>query len=177
MLILGIDPGISGAAALLELDDDNVVRLVFALDLPTIKIPATKSKKAHSVLDVPATTSVLTGGGVFPLADAAVIEKVHAMPGQGVTSMFTFGYAAGVAAGVCGGAGIPIASLIRPQHWKRIARVPAGSDKDATRLMALDMFPDHKSLFKLKKHHGRADAMLIAYAYLCVNAGVALKTK
>jgi len=172
-LIMGIDPGLSGAIAVIHVREDQSVRLLSAADMPLTSVAASRGKKAHKVLDLPAMADLMRTD-MFPVANLAVIEKVGAAPGQGVTSMFSFGYAAGAAAGAAAAANIPV-EFLRPQLWKRIAGVPAGSDKDYTRLMALAMFPDAKALFKLKKHHGRADAMLIAYAYVCHCAGKKLK--
>jgi crossover junction endodeoxyribonuclease RuvC len=94
----------------------------------------------------------------------AVVEKVSAMPGQGVTSMFTFGAAYGVCIGVIGGAGTPL-TLVTPMSWKKHFRL-VGKPKDAARELANRIFPRGAHALNLKKHGGRADALLIArYAF------------
>lgn len=90
----------------------------------------------------------------------AVIERVHSMPKQGVASSFTFGQAYGTAIGVLNGAWIPL-NFVTPQSWKRHFRL-TGKTKLASVEKALDIFPEAQEFLKLKKHHGRADAILIA---------------
>lgn len=80
------------------------------------------------------------------------------MPGQGVTSMFNFGQGYGVIKGVLAGIGVPYKDAT-PQKWKKACGL-IGSDKDAARLLAIELFPDAE--LHLKKHGGRADALLIA---------------
>ena len=93
-----------------------------------------------------------------------VIEKVGAMPGQGVSSMFTFGCAFGVCLGVAGGAGVPIV-LVTPNAWKKHFRL-IGKPKDAARELAIRLFPRMSHNLNLKKHGGRADALLLGkYAF------------
>jgi crossover junction endodeoxyribonuclease RuvC len=89
----------------------------------------------------------------------AVVELVNAMPGQGVTSMFAFGHAFGLACGVLAGMGIPC-ELITPAKWKRDLKVNPG--KDGSRLMAMTLWPEHAGEFKRVKDDGRAEAALIA---------------
>lgn len=143
-MIVGIDPGISGALAWLS-DDGH---LIFTMDMPTIEVRG-KKKVSPQIL-----TSELAGRR--PLL--AVIEEVSAMPGQGVTSMWNFGYSAGILAGVCAGLGIPTV-LYRPAIWKRAAGVPA--DKGAARQMAQRLWPGARD-FDRVKDDGRAEAALLA---------------
>jgi crossover junction endodeoxyribonuclease RuvC len=86
------------------------------------------------------------------------IEEVGAMPGQGVTSMFNFGYSAGILAGVCAGLRMPM-TFYRPAVWKRAAGVPA--DKGAARQMAQRLWPGSRD-FDRVKDDGRAEAALLA---------------
>ena len=88
----------------------------------------------------------------------AVVEEVGAMPGQGVTSMFNFGYSAGIIAGVVAGLQLPIV-MYRPAVWKRQAGVPA--DKGAARQMAQRYWPGSRA-FDRVKDDGRAEAALLA---------------
>jgi len=143
-MILGIDPGISGALAWLS-DDGH---LISTTDMPAIEVHG-KKKVSPQIL-----TSELAGRRPI----LAVIEDVGAMPGQGVTSMFNFGYSAGILAGVCAGLGIPTV-LYRPAVWKRAAGVPA--DKGAARQMAQRLWPGCRD-FDRVKDDGRAEAALLA---------------
>jgi crossover junction endodeoxyribonuclease RuvC len=89
----------------------------------------------------------------------AVIERVSAMPGQGVVSMFNFGRSYGDVRGVIGAMDIPL-HFVTPQKWKK--HFGLSSDKDECRLRAIRLFPAVAESFKLKKHDGRAEAALIA---------------
>ena len=82
------------------------------------------------------------------------------MPGQGVSSVFSFGRSVGVIEGVLAMRGVPT-TLVIPQRWQKACDVRGG--KDGSRERAMQLFPDYSELFKLKKHDGRADAALIAY--------------
>jgi hypothetical protein len=138
--IAAFDPGLSGALAILG--DFNEIHLH---DLP----------QANSELDPAALARLLRTYA----PRRAVIELVHAMPGQGVTSMFKFGRSYGTVLGVLGALSIPTIR-VRPQTWKHhfgLLRQP----KDASRALALRLYPDLEGL-NLKKHHGRADALLLA---------------
>lgn len=141
-IIMGIDPGISGAVA--------------------FYFPMVPSRIA--VDDVP-----VAGGeiNVHELArlirihrpTLAVIERVGAMPGQGVVSMFNFGRSYGDVRGTIGALDIPL-HFVTPQKWKK--HFGLSSDKDECRMRAIRMFPTAAESFKLKKHDGRAEAALIA---------------
>lgn len=89
------------------------------------------------------------------------IEKVHSMPGQGVASTFCFGEGYGVWLGILAALGIRH-ELITPQSWKKSLMDGQLKDKDASRLVAMRLFPEAGNQLQLKKHHGRADALLIA---------------
>jgi crossover junction endodeoxyribonuclease RuvC len=141
-VIMGVDPGISGAVA-------------FYFPMVTSRI---------AVDDVP------VAGGEINVAELArlirvhrptlaVIERVSAMPGQGVTSMFNFGRSYGDVRGVIGAMGVPL-HFVTPQKWKK--HFGLSSDKEQSRLRAIRMFPTAAESFKLKKHDGRAEAALIA---------------
>lgn len=90
------------------------------------------------------------------------VEHVSAMPGQGVTSMFNFGFQSGAVQGILESFGHEV-RRITPQMWKKHLGL-IGQEKEASRLLAIEKFPDHKDLFKRKKDHGRADAALIGLA-------------
>jgi crossover junction endodeoxyribonuclease RuvC len=146
-MILGIDPGISGALAWVS--DDGF--LLSAMDMPTLEVNGKMKVNPH----------ILASDLSFRKPKIAVIEDVGAMPGQGVSSMFNFGYSAGILAGVCAGLGIPTV-FYRPAVWKRQAGVPA--DKGAARQMAQRLWPGSRA-FDRVKDHGRAEAALLARWY------------
>ncbi len=91
-----------------------------------------------------------------------VIEHVASMPKQGVASTFKFGMSFGVALGVVGGMDLP-STLVRPAKWKRDMGLT--SDKERSRRLAIERWPNHADSFKLKKHDGRAEAALLALWY------------
>lgn len=144
-MILGIDPGISGALAWVSDDDGH---LIATCDMPTIQVLG-KNKVSAPVL------AKLISDRKPRLV---VVEDVGAMPGQGVTSMFNFGFSAGILAGVCAGLGLPMMAY-RPSVWKRHAGVPA--DKGGARQMAQRLWPGARD-FDRVKDDGRAEAALLA---------------
>lgn len=94
--------------------------------------------------------------------DLAVVERVGPMPGQGVSSVWSFGRAYGTILGVLGAAGVEV-HLITPQVWKKHYRLPS-KDKDLARQRAIELFPNVEGL-GLKKNHNRAEALLLAKYY------------
>lgn len=152
MIVIGIDPGCSGALVALHSDGSYLAHL----DMPTIKV-GTKSR-----VNGAAVSAFLHG----LLAEHALdglhcyLEQVGAMPGQGVSSMFTFGHAAGLVEGVVTGAGIPL-DLVTPQAWKKSAGL-IGKDKDAARSRAVQLYPGLRVLDLKGKGQAVADALLIA---------------
>jgi len=142
--IMGIDPGISGALAVLI--DGN---LETVLDMPTIMVRGRARVTATGVTDAIVKLN----------PDLVAIEEVGVMPRQGIASGFSFGYGAGILEGVCAALSRPV-HLVRPNVWKREAAVPV--DKGAVRQMACRLWPDQASLFARKKDDGRAEAALLA---------------
>lgn len=146
--VIGIDPGCSGAIVAMNMDGDTVGYM----QMPTVKVGAKSRVNGAAVAafirDIPGTVQ------------HAYIEQVHAMPGQGVTSMFTFGHSAGVVEGVITGMGIPV-SLITPQAWKKHMGL-IGQDKDAARSRAVQLYPALRVLDLKGKGQAVADALLIA---------------
>lgn len=149
MRILGIDPGASGAIAFL-IDGE----LEQVMDMPTVTYKSGKSMKRR--VSAQALSAMVKNLDI----DACVIEQVGAMPGQGVSSMFAFGRAAGVVEGVMAAHEVAI-TYITPQEWKRKMRVKSGSGKDASRHRAMELWPGKADLFLRKKDDGRAEAALI----------------
>lgn len=140
--ILGLDPGVSGAIAFIFSDEPNRV----------------------AVEDVPVVAGEISAALLADRIKAfgpsiAMIERVSAMPGQGVSSMFGFGVSFGQARGVIGALNIPL-HYVTPAKWKKHFRL--SSDKDDARKLALHLFPSCAASFARKKDHGRAEAALIA---------------
>jgi len=152
-MLIGIDPGCSGAIVALNDATDTVVWWDL---MPTLKVG--KSTRVNGA----ALASTLAGLRTDTTFGAAhvLIEQVHSMPKQGVSSVFTFGHAAGVAEGVVAGAGIPY-TLVTPQAWKGRAGL-IGQDKDAARSRAIQLWPHWRTLDAKVKGQAVADAALIA---------------
>lgn len=151
-MIIGIDPGCSGALVLLR-DDGEIVDTLL---MPTIKV-GTKSR-VNGAAVAAWLRDAKERSGVRGLH--AYLEQVGAMPGQGTASMFTFGHAAGLVEGVITGAGIPL-TLVTPQAWKKKAGL-IGQDKDAARSRAIQLYPGCRLLDLKGKGQALADAILIA---------------
>jgi crossover junction endodeoxyribonuclease RuvC len=156
--VIGIDPGISGAISVF---DWNTQSLLEVIDMPTLEVDSGKTKKRH--ISAAFLRNILEG---YPDSHVA-IEKVGAMPGQGVSSMFNFGRSAGIIEGVVAGLKLP-STYVTPATWTKAVGRAAG--KDASRMRAMELFPTRAELFKRAKDDGRADAALIAYWYLTRHA-------
>ncbi len=88
------------------------------------------------------------------------VERVSAMAGQGVTSVFSFGRSFGMIEGILAALKMPV-TFVAPATWTRaIGRSPG---KDASRARAMELFPNYEYFFKRVKDDGRADAALIAH--------------
>lgn len=151
MLVIGVDPGATGAIALLFSPTDLVV-----FDTPTVEV--TRGKRDVRQVDPGMLAALIRES--LPTPAHAFVEKVGAMPNQGVSSMFAFGRAAGIVEGVLAGLNVP-ATHVQPQAWIKACAVVGG--KDGSRARASQLFPRHASLFRRVSDHGRADAALIAY--------------
>ena len=159
---IGIDPGLTGALALLEYNGEWP-KLVEVVDMPIMAL-GTKSQQVNAV----ALTRQLQKWeseikqvvSLYKLV--AFVEQVQSMPGQGVSSMFNFGMGYGIIQGVVEALKIPVI-FVRPAAWKKKAGL-LHADKDLARTKAIQIFPEAD--LNLKKHIGRADAILIAvYGY------------
>lgn len=156
MIYLGVDPGLDGALAACE---PGSVDFVTLFDTPTLTVQGKGAKREY---DVHAMARALRGYAAYgPGGVTALVELVHAMPGQGVRSMFSMGRGIGVWEGLLAGLGIPYA-FVTPQRWKRALMDGMGKDKDAARLTAMRLFPSIAGSFARKKDDGRAEALLIA---------------
>ncbi len=152
MRIISIDPGMSGAIAL---HIDGVLESV--ADMPVVTVMRGKTQKRQVSAQGLATLIIELK------AEHAVIEKVAAMPGQGVSSMFSFGRSAGLVEGVLAALMVPI-TYVQPAVWTRA--ITRGVGKDASRHRAMELYPSHSEKFSRVKDDGRADAVLIGYWYL-----------
>ncbi|WP_440657096.1 crossover junction endodeoxyribonuclease [Candidatus Pelagibacter sp. HIMB1509] len=153
MLIIGIDPGISGSICFLE---DGIIKDV--LEMPTM----TEGKKNKKQVNGSQIYNEIS----FRIKTyekkniKVVIEQVSAMPGQGVTSMFNFGQSFGILKGICSAMQLPI-YFVRPAKWKKYFNL-INSEKDASRTRAIEIFPYFSSNLSKKKDSNKADAILIA---------------
>lgn len=139
--IMGIDPGVSGAVA--------------------FYFP--EQRAAISAYDVPVVGKEIDAAALYDLIinynpDLAVLEIVHAMPKQGVSSSFNFGQSYGVAKGVVGAIKIETIN-VAPTKWKKHFGLSA--DKEQARALAIATWP-HSDHFRRKKDNGRAEAALMA---------------
>jgi crossover junction endodeoxyribonuclease RuvC len=148
---IGIDPGLDGALALVLADEAIAV-----WDMPTVEDGKSRSVNGYLLADILAEAAEMVGA-----RPSVVIERVSAMPGQGVSSMFNFGRSVGIVEGVVTGAGLPL-TRVTPVTWKRRAKL-IGKPKDASRAKALELWPEMSGELARKKDCGRADALLIAY--------------
>jgi len=153
-LILGIDPGASGAVALLDGG-----KLVDVIDMPVKSVMV--SGKAKKRIDSRALVEALEQHDVTHV----FLEQVSAMPGQGVSSMFAFGRATGIAEGVAASKTKELIE-VRPQVWKK--HFGLDGRKDGSRELAMERWPRMASYFQRKKGDGRAEAVLIGlWGYEC----------
>ena len=151
MIIIGIDPGVSGAISILE--DKKVIKV---FDMPTM-IDGKKNKRQVNGSQV---ANIIKENLYNNKETIVVVEHVNAMPGQGVTSMFNFGQSFGVIKGICAAMQIPI-FFVRPAKWKKHFDL-INSQKDSSRTKVIQMFPKISSILSRKKDANKADAILIA---------------
>ena len=156
MLIIGIDPGISGSICFL----DNG-KILDVIEMP-IMTDGKKNKKQINGSQV--YNEITKRIKQFEKNQIrVVIEHVSAMPGQGVTSMFNFGQSFGILKGICTAMRLPM-YFVRPVKWKKYFNL-LNSEKDASRTRAIEIFPYFSSQLSRKKDSNKADAILIASFY------------
>ena len=156
MFYIGIDPGLDGAVAAIDGCDGTVQ----FFDTPTLEV--TGGKKTRRVYDVGAMAGCLRKFGDEDFVHrhcVCAVESVHSMPDQGTASSFTFGMGFGMWQGILSALKMPY-TLVPPQRWKKAMMDGMGKEKDASRVVAMRLFPNAD--LHLKKHHGRADALLLA---------------
>ena len=156
MLVIGIDPGISGSICFF-----NEGKIVDVVEMPTMT-EGKKNKKqvngAQIFNEISERIKKLDKRDI-----KIVIEQVSAMPGQGVTSMFNFGQSYGILKGICSAMQLPM-YFVRPVKWKKYFNL-INSEKDASRTRAIEIFPYFSSHLSRKKDSNKADAILIASFY------------
>ncbi len=153
MNYIGIDPGKSGGIAIIsEVGVEAITPMIIAGK--DIDLAAMADWLENSISDEYAI---------------ACIEKVSAMPKQGVTSMFSFGFSTGAIHGILATMSIP-RHLITPQAWKKSVLAGTKKDKNAAVDYCRRLYPDISLLAterSRKPHSGMADALCIArYALL-----------
>ena len=153
MLVIGIDPGISGSICFFK--DGKVVDII---EMPNM---AEGKKNKRQVNGAQIYNEISSRIKNYNKKDIkVVIEQVSAMPGQGVTSMFNFGQSFGVLKGVCSAMQLPM-YFVRPAKWKKYFNL-INSEKDASRTKAIEIFPYISSQLSKKKDANKADAILLA---------------
>ncbi len=157
MLIIGIDPGISGSICFL--DDGKILDVI---EMPTM-IDGKKNKRQVNGSQIYNEISRRIQNIEKQQNVKVVIEQVSAMPGQGVTSMFNFGQSFGILKGICSAMQLPM-YFVRPAKWKKYFNL-INSEKDASRTRAIEIFPYFSSKLSKKKDSNKADAILIASFY------------
>ena len=156
MLIIGIDPGISGSICFFQ--DGKIIDVV---EMPTMT-EGKKNKKQVNGSQI--FNEILSRIKKLDKKDVKVIiEQVSAMPGQGVTSMFNFGQSFGILKGICSAMQLPM-YFVRPAKWKKYFNL-INSEKDASRTRAIEIFPYFSDQLSRKKDSNKADAILIASFY------------
>ena len=151
MKIIGIDPGLTGAIAVLK---NSKVLNVF--DMPVMS----EGKKNKRQLNSAQLVKLLKDNVSKSEEISVVVEQVNAMPGQGVTSMFNFGQTFGAIKGICATLNLPI-YFVRPSKWKKHFEL-INSSKDASRTKAIEMYPTFADHLSKKKDVNKSDAILIA---------------
>ncbi len=155
MKVIGIDPGLSGAIAILE---NNKVLGIF--DMPVMS----EGKKNKRQLNSAQLVNIIKENIMKDEEIAVVVEQVNAMPGQGVTSMFNFGQTFGAIKGVCAALNLPI-FFVRPSKWKKHFEL-INSSKDSSRTKVIEMYPSLSNQLTKKKDVNKSDAILIAKFYI-----------
>ena len=156
MLIIGIDPGLSGSICFMKEG-----KILDVIEMPTMT-DGKKNKKQVNGSQI--YNEILKKVNEIKNSEVrVVIEQVSAMPGQGVTSMFNFGQSFGILKGICSAMQLPV-YFIRPAKWKKYFNL-INSEKDASRTKAIEIFPYYSAQLSRKKDSNKADAILIASFY------------
>jgi len=155
--ILGIDPGFFGSLVVVDVTESKIVTY---LDMPLCERHSLmKKENGRSDINIKVVCEFIKS--VSSHVDAAVIERVNASPNMGVVSAFRFGEGFGVLCGALVYAGIQNVVMAYPNVWK--ADLGLDRSKKKSLAMAIEIFKQDKSLFKLSKFDGRAEAALLAW--------------
>ena len=154
MKVIGIDPGLSGAIAIIENK-----RVLGIFDMPVMA----EGKKNKRQLNSAQLVNIIRENTNNNEEITVVVEQVNAMPGQGVTSMFNFGQTFGAIKGVCAALELPI-YFVRPTKWKKHFEL-INSSKDSSRTKVIEMYPSLSSQLSKKKDVNKSDAIWIARYY------------
>ena len=144
MRVIGIDPGLSGAIAILE-----EKKVIGVFEMPVMA----EGKKNKRQLNSAQLVNIIQDNLNNKEEAIIVVEQVNAMPGQGVTSMFNFGQTFGAIKGVC-------AALKWKKHFELI-----NASKDSSRTKVIEMYPTLSNQLTKKKDVNKSDAILIARFY------------
>ena len=151
-IIIGIDPGINGAVAEIDIDSGELLRIS---DMPTLIGNGAKNRRA---VNAPLLAQIIFNSHTTH----AYCELVGPRPTDGVVAAFGFGRSRGLVEGICTAAGLPL-TFMAATSWKRNANILAGKDnKDIARSRAISRWPAQASLFARKTDIDRAEACLIA---------------
>ena len=156
MLIIGIDPGISGSICFFENG-----KILDVVEMPTMTDGKKNKKQVNGSQIYNEITKRVNQTDKKNIR--VVIEQVSAMPGQGVTSVFNFGQSFGLLKGICSAMQLPM-YFVRPAKWKKYFNL-INSEKDASRTKVIEIFPYFSSNLTKKKDSNKADAILIASYY------------
>ena len=153
MMIIGIDPGISGSICFFQ---DGIIKDV--IEMPTMTDGKKNKRQANGAQIFNEISQRINKFDKKNIK--VVIEQVSAMPGQGVTSMFNFGQSFGVLKGICSAMQLSM-YFVRPAKWKKYFNL-INSKKDASRTKAIEIFPYISAQLSKKKDSNKADAILLA---------------
>ena len=156
MLVIGIDPGISGSICFFQ--DGEIIDVV---EMPTMTEGKKNKKQVNGAQIFNEINKRISNKDKQNVR--IVIEQVSAMPGQGVTSMFNFGQSFGILKGICSAMQLSV-YFVRPAKWKKYFNL-INSEKDASRTKAIEIYPYFSAHLSRKKDSNKADAILIASFY------------
>ena len=154
-LVLGIDPGLTGALALLEVTNGDTA-LIDIIDVPII---GSGAKQSVDVIQLQEWLQYHGPRGQCHGPRCAFLERAQAMPKQGASSGFKYGRTVGALEAVLTVSAIAI-TMVEPSKWKRHFHLQ-GADKEGARGLAIRLYPGAHHFFARKKDHGRAEATLI----------------
>jgi crossover junction endodeoxyribonuclease RuvC len=153
MLIIGIDPGITGSICFFK--DGKIIDVIEMPNMPEGKKNKKQVNGAQTYNEIFQRIQNMEKKDI-----KVVIEQVSAMPGQGVTSMFNFGQSFGILKGICSAMQLSM-YFVRPARWKKYFNL-INSEKDASRTKAIEIFPYFSDKLTKKKDSNKADAILIS---------------